>query len=177
MANTKIDTKIEIKRTPDIQTELNEDLSGLVITFRHGETIKVDVGDLSKEIQSMALLHGLKQKIVDAAAISRNTETGRSATIEDKYEAAKEVAERLVTGAWNKIREGGGGGGGGLLLQALVNLYPTKSREELEEFISGKSKAEQSALRVNPKIAAEIAKIQSARAAIDSDDLLGELEG
>lgn len=175
------DTKKETKRTPDLTSETihaapGGELKGLSVVFRHGKELTLEFDQLTAEIQRQALLHGLKQKLVDAAAISRNPETGRTATIEDKYDAVKEVYDRLLAGEWNKRREGGGGTGG-LLLQALVRLYPGKTREDLESFLAGKSRSEQAALRANPKVAAVIAEIQAERGAVDSDELLGELEG
>lgn len=148
----------------------------ITITTREG-VISIDASKLTPEIQQAAMMHGLKQKIVDAAAIGRNLETGKSATIKDKYEAMKEVADRLVNEAqWNKTREGGAGGSDGLLVRALAELYPAKSIEELREFVNGKDKKEQAALRANPKVAAIIDRIRAESTNIDTDALLGELE-
>lgn len=48
-----------------------------------------------------AMIHGYKQKIADAAAISRDTTTGRSATDADKRAAMQEVVDRLNRGEWS----------------------------------------------------------------------------
>ena len=175
-------TEIETKRTPDLTSETihhvpSGELKGLSIVFRHGETLMLEFSMLTESIRQQALLHGLKQKLVDAAAISRNPETGRTATIEDKYDAVKEVYDRLLAGEWNKARAGGGGGGGGLLLQALIRLYPAKSADELRDYIGKLTRAQQAALRANSRVAPVIAEIQAERGADDSDDLLAELEG
>ena len=130
---------------------------------------------LTESIQKQALMHGLKQKLVDAAAISRNPETGRTATIEDKYNAVKEVYDRLLAGEWNKRREGGGNAGG-LLLQALVRLYPEKDADTLRAYVDKLSRSEQAALRANSRVAPVIAEIQAERGGVDSDGLLAELE-
>ena len=74
-------------RTPTIETLV--DATGLALTFSNGETLRINVRDLTDDIQLQATLHGLKQKLVDAAAISRNPENGRSATVEDKYNAVR----------------------------------------------------------------------------------------
>jgi len=169
---------MDTKRTPDITTNNNardDELTGLTITFRHGEQLTIDVSALSADIQRQALLHGLKQKLVDAAAISRNPETGRTATIEDKFAAVKEVYDRLLAGEWNKRREGGGTTGG-LLLQALVRLYPEKDVDTLRAYVDKLSRSEQAALRANSRIAPVIAEIQAERGGVDSDGLLAELE-
>lgn len=153
------------------------DTDGLTLNFADGAVITLGVNDLSDEIIRYATLHGLKQKLIDAAAISRNPDTGRSASLEDKFNAIMDVRERLLAGQWNKGREGGAGGTGGLLFRALCQLYPQKLPEQIREFLEGKSKAEQAALRATPKIAAIIEQLRAkAGSDIDTDELLGDLE-
>lgn len=147
----------------------------LRIVFADGKTIELNTIALDTTILQHATMHGLKQKLCDAAAISRNPETGKPATVADKYEAVKAVYDRLLAGEWNARREGSGGST--LLLRALVALYPQRSPELLREWLAGMDDAKKAALRVNPRVAAEIAKLQAARAAdIDSYELLSELE-
>lgn len=152
---------------------------GLALQFANGQTIAVTAAQLSNEILEHAVWHGLKQKLVDAAAISRNPETGRAASVEDKYQAVKTVYDRLLAGAWNATREGGGASGG-LLLQALVRMYAgRKTPDELLAFLADKTDAEKAALRKNPRVAQIIEDIraeQGKTANIDTDELLGELE-
>ena len=156
---------------------------GLRIATTGHEDIVLQARDLSEAIMEMALLHGLKQKIVDAAAISRNPETGRSASTKDKYEAMREVADRLLAGAWNKVRgDGSGTGTGGLLFAALCRIYTAKTPEDIRAFLDGKTLAEQAALRKNPRVAAVIEEIKLERAGdeeggADTDDMLAELDG
>lgn len=149
----------------------------LTLKFSNGKEIVLEVGALSRDMQRAAMLHGVKQKLVDAAAISRNTETGQSATVEDKYQAVAEVAERLRAGEWNKTREGGGATGG-LLKRALMKMYD-KDGEAIDAFLAKKTKEEQAALRANPKVAAIIATLRTepkASKSIDTDALLADLE-
>ena len=77
-----------------VATALEEGLSTLslahgelTLTFADQTTSTLSTRDLSPEILSQALMHGLKQKLVDAAAIARNVDTGASATTADKKEA------------------------------------------------------------------------------------------
>jgi hypothetical protein len=158
----------------------NDNDYGLKLTFDNGQSLELYVGQLDAGVARQALLHGLKQKLVDAAAISRNTDTGRAASTDDKYNAVKEVYDRLVSGQWNKTREGGGGAGaGGLLFRALVRMYPKKTEGDLRTYLDGLDDKQQAALRKNPKVAAVIAEIraESAKPDDDADDLLAELEG
>ena len=154
--------------------------NNLVIEFAHGKRIELNPFDLVASIQEQAVFHGLKQKLVDAAAISRNPETGRSASIEDKYQAVSAVYDRLLAGHWNAVRGEGGTGTGGLLFAALCRMYVgRKTEEELREWLSTKDKKAQAELRKNPKVAAIIEQIKAERGADDDglgEDLLGELD-
>lgn len=151
----------------------------LTLTFANGETLTMRGDALTSDVQQYAMMHGLKQKLVDAAAISRNPETGRAATVEDKYQAVKTVYDRLLVGQWNATREGGGATGG-LLLQALCRMYAgRKTVDELKAFLADKTDAEKTALRKNPRVATIIEEIraeQGKAANIDTDELLSELE-
>ena len=122
--------------------------------------------------------------MVDAAAISRNPDTGASATVDDKFRAVEAVYNRLLAGEWNARRGEGGTGSGSLLFRALARVYTTKTADEIRAFIDGLDKSKQAALRANPKIAPVIEQIKAedaARAgdggADSSDDLLAGLEG
>ena len=157
-------------------------IGGLALSFANGKTLAITAAMLSQEIMEHAIWHGIKQKLVDAAAISRNTETGRPATIDDKYQAVKTVFDRITSpdGTWNAVREGGTGATGGLLLRALCRMYEgKKTKEELVEYLSTKSAEQKTALRKNPKIAAIIEELREATSKdsdVDSDELLSELE-
>lgn len=171
-------------RTPAVEATVSPDgmmgPNGSVrFTFRDGRNLVIQIGDLTSEIQEQALLHGLKQKMVDAAAISRNPDTGRSATIDDKYNAMKEVHDRLHSGSWNKGRaDGESGATGGLLFRALCTVYADKTPEAIREFLDKKTKEQQAALRAVPKIAAVIEQLKAAKVktdGVDTEALLDEL--
>lgn len=172
-------TTMTTTKLPAISADITA--SVLTLTFSDGGEIIVNAEALSNDIRNAALMHGLKQKLVDAAAMSRNPDTGRSATLADKFNAVREVADRLMAGAWNKVREGGAGNAGGLLYRALCELYSDKTPEAIKAFLDGKTDEEKAALRANGKIAPIIARIKAesdkkATARIDSDALLGDLE-
>ena len=168
---------METKRNATITAAINGNT--LTLTFANGETLTMRADALNSNVQQYAMMHGLKQKLVDAAAISRNPETGRAATVEDKYQAVNVVYNRLLSGQWNATREGGGGGGG-LLAQALTRMYAgRKTAEDIKAFLAEKTDAEKTALRKNPRVAQIIEEIraeQNKTASIDTDELLGELE-
>ena len=166
----------------DIEATVGDD-GTLILEFRHGETLRLHPETLNPEIQRAALLHGLKQKLVDAAAISRDTATGRAATIVTKYEAVKEIFDR-ITGAggeapaWNKPRAGGAGGQGGLLARAIAR-YKGVEVAAAKAYLERLTDAQKQALRVDPRIATIIneLRMESAKpAGIDTDALLGGLD-
>lgn len=167
--------------TPAIDATIAADHSSLTLAFSHGEALTIRAADLSQTIIAQAIMHGLKQKLVDAAAISRNTETGRAASVADKFEAVKEVHDRLLLGEWNKRREGGAGASGGLLFRALCRMYDgKKTADDIKAFLDAKTDAEKAALRKNSKVAAIIEEIRAESAKGDAatgDDLLADLEG
>ncbi len=155
--------------TKAIETKVDITDNSLTITTNKGEII-VTLATLSNDMLNHAALHGLKQKIVDAAA--------GLTTITEKHEAMESVLGRIREGEWNKRGEGSGAPTG-LLLKALVRLYPAKSKEALVTYLAGKDKTKQAALRNNPKIAAmiETIKAESAKTGgIDSEALLDELD-
>lgn len=149
----------------------------LVLEFSNGQALHLDASQLNSDIAAAATMHGLKQKLVDAAAISRNPDTGRSATVQDKFDAVKAVYDRLLAGSWNAIREGGGNAGG-LLFRALCRMYEgRKTSEQIREYLDAKTDAEKAALRKNPKVAAIIDTLRAEKGdGGNSDELLSELE-
>ena len=166
------------KTTPAVSANVANGV--LTLTFSNGNTLSVRGSDLSTTLQDEAILHGLKQKLMDCAAIARDTVTGRSATIADKFEAVNECFLRLTSpdGTWNKIREGGTSTNkGGLLLLAVMELTG-KSREDITAFLNTKSKEEIAALRADSRIADIITRLSVARAkpsTIDTDSMLNGL--
>ena len=152
----------------------------LTLKFANGTSRVVDSANLTPEILSIALMHGLKQKFVDGAAIARNTETGASATLADKKEAVLAIVERVEGGAWNIGRgEGSGTARGPILFQALQRMQPDRDAAELAYWIKARTKEESAALMRNAKLLPFIQAIQAERAAaaaqkagVDSDALL-----
>jgi len=172
-------TANQTKPAPAVSAEIT-DSNGLMLTFAGGDSLFVDPAMFSEAIRLRAMLHGFSAKLVDAAAISRNPDTGRSATVEDKRQAVLAVYERLAGGDWNKGRASGDGvPAGGLLIGALCELYPKQPRAKLVAWVEGLGKEKAGALRLDPKVAAKIAEIKTRKTdapKVDVAGLLGELE-
>lgn len=171
------------KSATAVAAALNAHGNVLTLTFANGETLTVDSTTLDPTIAQAALMHGLKQKLIDAAAISRDPETGRTATIDDKYAAVRTVFDRITRAenpSWNIIRgTSEGGNKGGLLVRAMMRLT-SKSRDEITSFLEDKSKEEMAALRKNPRIEEIMSQLRAESAntsGIDSDSLLDGLMG
>lgn len=161
MTTTTTTTTTTTKK--DIEASVTDD-GGLILEFRHGETLKLHPESLAPEIQRAAMLHGLKQKLVDAAAISRDPTTGRAATIATKYDAVREVFDRIAGDApsWNKPREGSGGGAGGLLFRALCRMYAGRQTPEaVRSYLDGLTDKQKQALRVDSRVAKIIEEIRA----------------
>ena len=148
----------------EIKVELLEDGIRLLA---NNNAMDFTLDRLRPEIIRQLTIHGLKQKLIDAAALPKGS------TIQDKGEAIDKVWRNLLDGIWS-LKGLGLGNEGGLLLQALCELYPRKSKDDLKAWLDGKDKAAQAALRAKPEIAAVIAKLRKP-SGVDVDDLLDEL--
>lgn len=152
----------------------------LTLTFSEGQEIIIDANSLRPEIRDMAMLHGLKQKLVDAAALSRNTATGLPASVSDKYDAVKRVADRLMSdeGTWNEGRgtSDGSVGSGNLLLRAMMKMTG-HDETYMKDWLSAKTKEQRAALKKNPRVIAIMAELQAATVVggVNTDALLEEL--
>lgn len=165
------------------QSALSADIFGttITITFANGQDLAVDVSKLSPDMQRMAMLHGVKQKLVDAAAIARNCESGHSATIEDKYHSVREVYDRITSPTnptWNKERAAASTptAGNNMLVRAIMQMRGG-SKQTVEDFLSSKTKEQRAAIKRNPRVLAVIAELQGATVinGVNSDELLDEL--
>jgi len=187
-------TKQTTTRTPDIavtfvrqnaECGIDERPNYMQLTFADGSSELVGRADIGLDAVSMddrestilyaCAWHGAKQKLVDAAAISRDTATGKPATIEHKRAAVMEVLTRMRAGQWFKPR-GEGAGTGGLLFRALLVFFgDKKTPEEVRAWLDAQSKEAQAQLRLNPRIATIIEGLRpAADATIDTDALLDQ---
>lgn len=164
-------------------------VTGTVLTFNvegAAKPIVVDAAKLSDDIRAAAIIHGLTQKIADAAAL------GKDATPADKAEAMRAVADRL-TGeepSWNKrAGDGSDSAPSGLIFKAFLEFAterataakkPIPSEEKVRELYDSKTRSEQLAMRKIPEIAAIIERMKgdkAAKSAPDADALLADILG
>jgi len=156
-------------------------IDGTLLTISMGaEVLQIDASALTGTMQRHALMHGLKQKICDAAAIGRNPETGKSATDAEKIAAMRTVIARVVAGEWNSTQRGTGSAANEILIEALHRVTG-KALEQLRAYVAEQKRSTIEALRLNPRIAETIAEIIEERGngeQIDIDASIDEfLEG
>lgn len=148
IADTKaITADDKADKNPRAETVVDAAAGTITLTIPGFAAKVVDVLKLADDVRTQGLFHGVKQKLVDSMALSRDTKTGRSASWADKHAAMSAMVDRLERGLWNERAEGGGPEGG-LLRQALRNLWPTKDVADIDAFLKALSDDEEKALRV-----------------------------
>lgn len=168
-----------------------DDNGTLTFTVGNGAgSFTIEPAALSEDVRRRALIHGVVQKISDAAAIAKAelpTDPAEAAKV--KFEAMQSVATRLVDGEWSKRNGEGAGPVAGLIYRAFAEWAANAAKakkvdaptdEQLRAVYDKKTRAEQLALRNVPAIAKIIERIKSERgasetAAVDTGALLGEL--
>ena len=122
------------------------------LDFRNGETRLFTIPE--KMLQQFAG-HGAEQKLGD--------ETAGIEDVDDQVIAIDELIDRLYNGEWSLRREGSGVSGTSVLAKALAELTG-KSVEEIKAFLKPKTQAEKLALRVNPKVAPIVQRLEKEKA-------------
>ena len=139
------------------------------LDFRNGETRLFTLPD---NLLTKFAAHGAEQKLGDEIAGLND--------VEDCVLAVDELIDRLYNGEWSIKREANGMAGTSVLVRALVE-HTGKTVEQIKQFLNGKSQAEKVALRNNPKIKPIVERIEAEKASkkanVDTDAMLGELEG
>lgn len=143
--------------------------------------------DLSDDIRDEAIVHGLRQKISDGAAIPRDqlpnnpVEAARL-----KFSAMAEIADRLRNGEWSARRGDGSAPVAGIIYRAFeewalaraAEKGATLSPEQVRASYDARDRAAQLALRNVPAIADIIARMKAEKggaSSVDADAILADL--
>lgn len=161
------------------------------LTFTVGDagSFTVDPTTLTEDIIRRAMLHGLIQKVSDAAAIAKSELTGDAQKdAKTKFEAMRSVANRLGEGEWSKRSGDGSGPVAGVIYRAFeewvlasakVKKVAAPTAEAIRTVYDSKDRAGQLALRNVPEIATIIERIKSERGSkvetVDTSALLADL--
>lgn len=146
-------------------------------------SLTIDASTLNPAITQHAAMHGLSQKIGDAAASKK--------TPQERWDAMAAVIERFnaATGGddWNAVRAGGDGGARvTILAEALVRVGTEAGKSiDLDTVVAMLSEAtddQKKALRADPTIKAAMSAIrlerdQEAAAKSENSDLLSAFLG
>ena len=147
-------------------------------------TLELNVADLADSIMNHAIVHGMVQRISDAAAIGFLKDENRYATAKEKYDSMQELVDYYAGGAteWSRKRTGGDGGSGITLhaVAAVQGLSPADMRARIDQLAEKRGIKPAALLRKlaeSEVVAREIARIRSERAGdgLDADDLLAEM--
>lgn len=179
---------MEMKKRANAVVTMAQTENTLVFNVLGAGVITLDMGKLNEAVLKRAAIHGLKQRISDAAAIPCDPETGKPASPADKYAAMEALVAHYNSGAgeWARNRAEGGERtpNGGKILTAIMTVYQFSSVEKARQTVEATAakrgieyKAALALWKKSDKIAAELARMASAEATVDADDLIDELEG
>ena len=144
----------------------------LTIDLGTGVSLVVDAMALSDEVRQSAMMAGLRSKIIDAAAIPRDTTTGKSATDEEKAAAIVAMVDRLRSGVWNVVGRGKEPSVS-VFLRALADVTGVDIASAAAK-VKLLDKAQVKALRANAKVAARMAELSGP---VGDDVLAGFVDG
>lgn len=163
----------------------------ITVDVRGVGILTLDLSKVHASNKEYAAFHGFKQRLVDAAALSADTATGKPATPQEKYDAIRLVVEHLNSGAeaWN--RSGGEGAGRSITVEAIMRVKGYKTYEEAEKMVEdfaakpvagggfdGDTKKALAFLRTGARVMEAMDAIRKERATapvIDADKALAEL--
>lgn len=152
----------------------------IVFTIATVGDLQLRLDALSQEVRERAMIHGLTQRVSDAAAIGFLKDEKRFATPQEKYDAMAELVAHYSSGTaeWSRTRSAPGiGADSALLVKCLSQLYTDRSTEQLKAWVAKRSRSERTALLLSEKIKplADEIRSQSASGA-SADDLIADLE-
>ena len=164
----------------------------LVFNFDGLAPFTFDPDRVSAQNRARAMMHGFEQRIRDAGALGRDRETGASATPEQKRESMWRIAEHLMSGGteWALKVAAPRSDDPGLLMASIMRalnrdaagveavIAATMSKRGIDRTAALKVWQDTDKVKAaKAAILAERAAAAAARADVDADDLLAEIEG
>jgi hypothetical protein len=143
--------------------------NGVVINMPGQPSIEVTIPQLSDDIQRQLALHGLAQKLVDAAARLRNPDTGAPAPWDEKHRMVRRVADALLAGDWTLRPEKIGADAiTADRVQAVADARKLDT-ETVRAWLNDISAAQRTLVFAHPSVMVALAAIRAARATTDED--------
>lgn len=139
--------------------------TGLTFACADGETLEFDVSDLPEAIVSRLIVHGLKQKLIDAA----NT---KAETLDEYRDLVTSTFVMLAAGEWTRR----GDGDGGMLAEAIAEATG-EAIEKVRETLKAMDDETRKKVAGHPEVKAIVARIKAERLAVKAAGApdLGEL--
>lgn len=172
------------KGTSVVSTEWNGDI--LTISVLGIGSIMFDRMKASEENRAKAELHGWTQRICDKAAIPAPVR--KAGTSDDewakilaghkaaKHAAMREMAEFYETGTTDWKMDGGERDAG-LILDALCELRPKMTREQVAAFLKSRTKEQMAVVRAIPELIDVMTRLRKEKVAqIDTSAALAGLD-
>jgi hypothetical protein len=176
---------METKKRSNSIISTRVDATGVVFSVADVGELSLLFGELSEAVKQRAMAHGLIQRVCDAAALSRNPDTGKSATPQDKYNAMRDIVAHYRTGTveWALRRAGGTGETRetGITLRALAlvqNVDIATMRERVDRLAEKQgvtTRAILAKISQQPAVATKIAELRAQTVSVDADGMLAEL--
>ena len=170
------------KRSNSVVTVTVESDTVLVFDVLGAGRLRFDTAKAHSALIQRAAMHGWKQRIADAAAMSRNPENGQPASPEDKMEAMAALIAHYESGSPEWSRRGSGGGSGvspALVVEAVARVKDVSVNEAsamIDRMAAADGtdrKAAIAKLREAPTVAKTMLAIKAERlAAVPADDSL-----
>lgn len=136
----------------------------LIFTAPTGERVELDHSKLDGAIRDQLMVHGLRQKIADAAAMKAGT------TWSEKIANMQGVIDALLDGEFTRQRASAG-----TLLAQVLSVEKAKPLDVVKAYLQGLTPAQVRGLEAH--YADKIAALRKASAApVDVDDLLEGLD-
>jgi len=150
-----------------IKSVINASIGTVAFTSTAGDTLTIHLERLHEANQRYAALHGLKQKVGDAAAL------GASATDDDKFAAMRVIVDHLESGSpdWNLGRTSTDSA----LIEALIAAGKDDTAE-MRAKVRAMTPAQRVALQTHPTVKPHYDAILAARGkSVDTDAILAGL--
>lgn len=160
-----------------INTEINQSIRTIEFSVIGAGSVTLHLERVSQANIDYAAFHGFKQRIPDAAALSRDETTGKPALPSEKLAAMRELVEFYESGTseWAR-RRAPGQSDIGLLWRATCELKPERSPDEIRESLAKLSAEQIRALLVNERVKAIVDRIrQESVKGVDSDSILDSI--
>lgn len=160
----------EVKKPKFLEVKL-VGTSALKFVLANGQFVAIDANDLNDVMRQAAMMHGINQKVRDAAAsCSKGNNFAQAAANMQK------VIDNLMAGVWNAQ---GGGGSAGIVMEDLAHAIATfKSAPYEKAFAAVKAATPEKRAEwaKNPRIAAAMAEAKARRLAAAAAEAEDELD-